>query len=75
MTHASAQLPVTAERIERGLLQLARIIADVNQAEALQLAPIYDRLERELEAMTTNDVRSRALRRLAAADQHRETTA
>lgn len=56
-----AQQPITRERIESALMGLAGIIASRNDEDAAILAPIYDRLERELGRM---DIRERARARL-----------
>lgn len=61
-----AQQPITRERVENALTVLAGIIASRNAEDAATLAPIYDRLERELEAMARVDIRDRARARLAA---------
>lgn len=65
---------ITAQRIETALLVLAGIIARRDSEVAAKLAPIYDRLERELEALQRDDIRARALRRLAAATETRRVS-
>lgn len=62
-----AQKPITRERVESALMVLAGIIASRNAEDAATLAPIYDRLERELAAMPVMDIRERARARLAGA--------
>lgn len=62
---------ITARRIENALLVLAGIIAWSDADAARKLAPIYDRIERELEALQRDDIRARALHRLAAATETR----
>lgn len=52
--------------IEDDLLLLAQIITSRPEV-ARDLEPIYDRIERELAAVKTNDIRARALRRIEAA--------
>lgn len=59
--------PMTRERVENALNVLAGVIAQSSPEDVVKMAPIYERLERELEAMQ-NDVRSRALARLAACE-------
>jgi hypothetical protein len=57
---------VTRERVERALDALAGIIASRNAEDAATLAPLYDRLERELAAFDRGaDVQARARARLA----------
>ena len=64
MSNPTAE-PMTAERIERALLALAVIIASRSEKDAGTLAPIYDRLERELAAyQERRDVVSRAHQRI-----------
>ena len=76
-----AARPVTRERIERALDVLAGIIASGGPADAAALAPIYDRLERELAAFDKGaEVQARARTRadgvrLAAADYMPRTIA
>lgn len=55
---------ITRERVENALNILARVIARRSAEDAARAAPIYDRLERELEAMD-NDIQARARARLA----------
>lgn len=57
--------PMTRDRVENALNILARVIAERGPEDAARAAPIYDRLERELEAME-NDIQSRVRARLAA---------
>lgn len=60
---------ITRARIERALDVLAGIIAASGEEDARTVAPIYDRLERELAAMDRDhDVRARARARLAACE-------
>ncbi len=59
--------PITRARIENALDILAGIIATSNDADVTQLAPMYDRLERELTII--DDIRARAAVRLAAKEQ------
>jgi hypothetical protein len=65
MLHRAA--PLTRARVEHALDLLAGIIATSSEEDAAAVAPIYDRLERELEAMPRDDIRARARARLAAA--------
>lgn len=57
--------PVTRARVEHALDLLAGIIAGFSAEDAARVAPIYERLERELAAMD-NDVQTRARARLIA---------
>jgi hypothetical protein len=54
---ASHQIPVTIERLERGLVTLAYIMT----RHGAQYAPLFDRLERELIAMKSGKTRLRGL--------------
>jgi hypothetical protein len=55
--------PVTLERIERGLVVCAYLM----ERHGLDLAPIFERLEREAEVMRSNqDTASRAKQLLAS---------
>ena len=58
--------PITRERVEKALNVLAGIVARSNPEDAAAVAPIYDRLERELAAMDRDDIRTRARARLCA---------
>lgn len=59
----AARQPLTRQRVEHALQLLAGIVAESSEERAALLAPIYDRLERELAAM--DDIVRRARERLA----------
>lgn len=60
--------PLTRARVAHALDLLAGIIADSSEEDAAIVAPIYDRLERELEAMPRESIQERARARLAACE-------
>jgi hypothetical protein len=60
------QPSITPQRVENALLLLATIIASREPEFAARVEPIYDRMEREFASMKRDDVRARAMRRLAA---------
>ncbi len=55
---------MTPERVERATLLLAVIISQRSPEDAAVLAPIFDRLERELDGMQNSDVKLKAQRRI-----------
>lgn len=64
---------MSRERVERALLLLAEIIGQRSPDDAAVLAPIYDRLERELAAMDRSDVVARAKRFVQSRQQSTDT--
>lgn len=57
----TAAKPVTAERIERALDNLARIMVEFGD-EGTKLLPIYERLEEELTAIKSGEDKMAAVR-------------